>query len=482
MAQQTIQIKNQVLGGISDSKYLGIADSVSKMVGFSLHNEPGVILVNPALKKISASLIDGLIKKSIVASNGETYLFSADSGKVWRIKSDKITMELCYTTSASVGESKCLGGEEYNGYIVWFTQNKVHRISLTNALVTTWATLDLNWKDFLVGDLLYHPSSIQTGVLYVGDNSVIAQLDGETWSQKAFEARLGEQKHRVSILINYLTSIIIGTFISSNVVNSMVALWNTWSTAISFKDELPEVGVNSVLKTDNLVIANIGKKGNFYVFNGSQMEQYKKIPGNWGGPFGPDTAIVHPDANVNANGMPMFALSNVSGNPADQGVYSLGSYSREYNKILNLEYVISTGHMANVEIGSIFMMGTDFFVCWKDNTVPATPIYGVDKVDLDNKFNGAFFETRLIQINRKETKDVFVDVFYRTLPANTDIKIQTRVNHGNWSSPISLVNDTVHKRKYKKIAIKAACIEIRVVTSSYGNTAPEIDLTEISFN
>ncbi len=473
----TIQINNQVLGGIADSKYLGIAGSVAKMVGFDIHSEPGVMKVNQKLTKISGDLIDGLIKRAVPCSNGEIYLFSADSGKIWRIKSDYTTVELCYTTAAGAGESKCLGADEYNGYITWYTQNRVHRITLANALVSTWTTVELNWKTFANGDLLYHPSSVQNDVLYIGDKNVIAQIDVTTFSSNALKIPV---KHRVSCMMNWLTSILAGTFVSDHVRESLAVLWNTWSISFSFKDEIPEGGVNSALKMDNYAVAQIGKKGNFYSFNGSQMDFYKKIPGDWGGPFGPNTAIVYPDANINAGGIPMFGLSNVYGNPADQGIYSLGHYSPNYPIVFNLEFVISTGHIANINIGSIVMVGTNVFVCWKDGN--GTITYGIDKLDMTAKFNGAYFDSRLIQLDRSERKEFLVKVFYRTLPTSTDITLKTKLNNGSWSAaPITLIKDAARQIKYTKVKIKANAAEFRVITSASGNTAPEIEDCQISY-
>ncbi len=470
-----IQINNQVLGGLSDSKYLGIANSVAKIIGFNLHGEPGILKVNQKMTKISASLIDGLIKASVPCSNGETYFFSGDSGKIWRVKSDNSTVELCYTTSAGAGESKCLGATEYKGYIYWGTELRLHRIPIANAKSeSSWTTVTLNWQTFTKGDKDYHPFQIQNDVLYIGDGNQIAQVDNETFSASVMNKWPDE--HRVSALQNYVTSLLFGTIVSSNVVNSIVASWNTWSTNISFKDELPEAGINSFLKTDNFVIGQCGKKGNFYIFNGSQMEQYKRIPGDWSGS---NQAIVYPDANANVNGMPFFGVSNISGNPTEQGVYSFGSYSKEYPKVLNLEYIISTGHTSNIEIGSIVMAGTDMFVSWKDST--STPVFGIDKIDTANKYNGAYLDTRIIQLNRKDKKDIGVNIYYRSLPTGTDITLQASVNYGTFQN-IELLNDTDRKFKFTKIKIRANCIQFRIITSASVNNAPEVDLIEIYYN
>lgn len=467
-----IEIKNQVLGGLSDTKYLGIENSVYRMVGFDLHSEPGVMKVAQKLTKISGSTIDGLCKRKVVASNGETYFFSADSGKIWRVKTD-FTVELAYTTSAAAGESKCLGAAEYNGYIYWATQSRLHRITLANALVSTWTTLDLNWATFTRTDLLYHDMCVQNDILYIADGYALAQVENNTFSATALDLPYPIH-HRISAINKYLTGILSGTFVASTVVEAIVTLWNTWSVSFTFQDELPEIGVNSFLKTDNYVIANIGKKGNFYIFNGQQMEQYKRIPGDWGGFFSTNAAIVHPDANANVNGMPLFGLSNVSGNPALEGVYSFGSYSREYPKVMDLTYPISTGNVANVEIGAIALVGTDMLVAWKDGST-----YGIDKVDTSAKFNGAYYETRIIKIDPSNKKEFSAEIFYRDIPASTDITLFASIDHGAYSE-VTLKTDSIHKKKYNQVMVKGSTVQFKVVTSSNGNNAPEIELAQFT--
>lgn len=474
-----IEIKNQVLGGISDSKYLGIENSVAKMVGFDIHGEPGVMKVNQKLTKISGSTIDELCKHSVTCSNGETYFFSADSGKIWRIKSD-FTVSLAYTTVAEDGESKCLGAEEYNEFILWFTETRVHRIAVATALSeSTWSTVDLNWNDFAVGDLEFHPSVIQNDVLYIGDNYEVAALEDESWTPTgALNIQIKTGGHRISAMMNFLTGILIGTVASSDIVNSIIALWNTWSTHITGKDELPEQGVNAFLKMDNASIASCGKKGNFYLFNGSFSEQFKRVPGDWSGT---KEAIVNSGSNANRFGMPLFGISNVSGNPADQGIYSFGSYSAGYRKVINLEWLISTGKANNVEIGAIALVGYDMLVSWKDNN--NTPSYGVDKLDHSNKYSGAYFETRIIKLDPDQEKEFDFEAYYRLLPTNTDITLKVSINNGAFASipNFTLKNDTLHKRKYNSFKIKASTVQFRVITSASGNNAPEFDLIIISY-
>jgi hypothetical protein len=360
----------------------------------------------------------------------------------------------------------------------------LHRITLANALTTSWSVLDLNWATFTNGDTTYHPMEVQNDVLYIGDKYLVAQVDGGVFSASALDLPYPTH-HRISAFGKYLTGLISGTFVATTVIQSIAALWNTWSISFSSQDELPEPGVNCFIKGDNITLANCGRKGNLYIFNGQQFEQYERIPGDWGGPFSTKEAIVYPDASCNANGLPFFGLSNVSGNPTEQGVYSYGSYSRKYPRIFSLEYPISTGNLSDVEIGSVFMVGTDLFCTWKDSN--GTPSYGVDKLDQNNKYGSAYFETREISVARSERKDFSVDVYYRSLPEGTSITLQAKINNGTWKTVsdipgLELTPDAANNRLFTKVDIKATTVQFRIVTTVSGNSAPEIESVSILFH
>ena len=111
MASNIVTISNWNSGGMADSKWSGIADSLYRMVGVDPHTEAGVLKAEQKLTKNSGTTVDEFCKWQIVSSNGRTYHFSADSGKIWERQSDG-TWTLVYTTfdsrdylltSASIG-------------------------------------------------------------------------------------------------------------------------------------------------------------------------------------------------------------------------------------------------------------------------------------------------------------------------------------------------------------------------------------------
>lgn len=471
-----IIIKNPILGGVADSKYLGIANSVAKMVGIDIHSEPGVIKANQRLKKDSGSTITEFVKNTVVCSNGETYFFSADSGKVWR-RSSAGAYSLAYTTAPAAGGAACLGAREYQGYVYWATESRLHRISTANALVATWVTLDLNFQTFTKTDASYHPLSEQNLVLYAGDGNQLASYDGATFTAAALDVKV---PLRIASLGRYITDLLLGTFAGATVNDTELVRWNTWSPSFSSSDEVPDIGIFNFLATDNIVVVAAGSKGNLYYFNGSQLERYKHVPGDY---TKTKASIIYPDASVSRFGLPLFGVSNVSGNPSDCGIWSLGSFGKEYPVVLNLEYPISTGKIANVEIGSVAMCGDYLLVTWKDSN--STPIYGVDIIDFSNKQGamtvgsdtvaGAFFDTRVIDDTRERAKTFKIDLAYRILPTGTAITVFKKVNHGSWEAVV-LRNDADKKEYVGEVKVPDAnTVEFRTVLTASGDNAPEME-------
>jgi hypothetical protein len=466
----TIILKDFNLGGIANSKYQGPANSVHKLVGFDIHSEPGILKVNQKMTKESGSTVDDLVKAIVPCSDGNAYLFGSTNGKIWKRTSAGV-YSLVATVSPAAGAVGIMDAAEYQGYIYYSMQSRLGRWQIGLA----WSGREDNYATFTNTDADYHPifEQKQTMVLYIGDKNYVAQVDAGTFSDKAVDVK---SPLRISALGKYLTDLLMGSFINSNVSETWVIRWNTWSVSFSSADDVPEVGINCFLPTDNYVLVQAGRKGNFYIYTGV-LEQYKKMPGDWSGT---NEAIVYPNAAVNRNGLPLFGLSNLSGNPTEQGIYSFGSYSQEYSKILNLEYLISTGNSSNIVIGAIVSVGNDLLVSWKDTTTGT--VYGIDKLDTANKFTGAYLDTRVIAVDRGEKKDFNIEVYYRTLPTGCSIQIWQSIDGGSYTQITDTTTDTLNK----KITIDSSVagvntVQFRIKPIASANTAPEIEEIDITF-
>lgn len=465
MANAALLLNNFHLGGMADSKYSGIANSFATGAGLNLHAEPGVLKINQKLTKESGSTVDDAVSMMVVCSDGNTYLFGRTNGKIW-----KRTSSGTYTLQATCANGGILNAREYQGYIFYATNTKIGRWTIG----TSWATRTDNYATFTNGNSAYHPMIVKNVVLYIGDGFNVGQIDENlTYIGDALDL---EKRFIVKSLGEVGNDIIVGAFVASNVVETKVFRWNTYSFSFTSDDFVPEVGINCFLPTDNAAIVQAGQKGNLYAYNGEQLQQFKRIPGDW---TSTNEAHVNSEASINYNGLPLFGLSNGSGNPTNQGVYSFGSFSSNYPQVLNLEYIISTNNLNNVEICSMAMVGNDILVAWKDLNGGTT--YGVDKVDWSNKYSSAFLEFRVLNVDRMNAKDIFFKAAYRSLPANTAITLQKSINNAAYTN-VTLINDTNHFYYYTKERISGAyACQLKVGFTVSGNLAPEIEAFEISF-
>src|SRR3990167_8176655 len=136
------------LAGLSNTKWSGVAQSVSKCQGLDIHSTPGLIKVHQKLTKNSGSTVTEFCRVAVAASNGYSFWFSYTSGKIWA-RSSAGTWTLAYTTVPAAGNAGCLGAAEYNGYIYWATQSRLHRIAIAD-VDGSWTAgqVDDDWQTF----------------------------------------------------------------------------------------------------------------------------------------------------------------------------------------------------------------------------------------------------------------------------------------------------------------------------------------------
>lgn len=451
------------MGGIADSDYLGGEGSVAEMVGFDIHSVGGLLKVNQKLTKSSGITVDDFVKASVSCSDGNSYHFGSTNGKIWK-KTAAGTWSLEATAIPAAGSAGITGAHEYQGYIYYAMQNRLGRWQIG----TAWSTRNDNFAIFTNGDADFHPMRIVNLVLYIGDGKFVAQVDAGTFSANALDIAA---PLRIKSLGRYSTDLLIGTFVNNNVTETELFRWNTWSVSFSASDPIPEVGINCFLPMDNFTLVNAGTKGNLYLYNGSDLEPYKTIKGEWGST---NKAVVHPNAAFNFHGLPLFGVSQQTGAPLNFGVYSLGRTNRNYPFVLNHEYVISTGNKANIEIGSIIGTGDTFLVSWKDTN--SGTVYGVDELDLSNKFSGAYFITRVIMVEREKLSNYKgVDVPYRLLPTGTTIAIEAKMNHGSFVPYASVADSDRNVQAAQVDLSEGSTTQVKVLTTADANNAPEIE-------
>lgn len=365
-------------------------------------------------------------------------------------------------------------GEDLVSYIYYATKNKLSAIRVININNFSNPIFITNFKN---GDDTYHPMVKQNSRLYIGDAQTICQVAEN--GTVTLESDLTVIKpERITALGKFDTDILIGT---KNPMYSRVLRWDTESLTWYAEDEIFESQIWTFLHDDDFVYVIAGNRGRNYYYNGEKCVPFNKIPGNY---------LPEKSVKVNHNsvglflGVPIFGLSNGTGNPALQGLYSLGRFSKDYDSSMDLSYPVSLKVESNqvfdnIEIGAILIRDTQLMYSFKRGDVTQ-----IDIIDWENKYTDAYVESMALlggksrsQLN--STEDILVD--YAELPENTDIEIQYSKNYTEYVE-IETVNDNM----MLQIRAKETIPEIAQLTAKFnfvvdGNAAPRVENFHVNF-
>lgn len=333
--------------------------------------------------------------------------------------------------------------------------------------VTDWTNAEDDWTQFSKGSE-HHPMVQQNLSLFIGDKNVIAEIDstGTLVLQTFFNLPDNE-------IIKALTPFDIDLLIGTQTQRyGRVLRWDGLSESWSAEDDVYEKeGVTAFIVDDNFVYPVAGQKGSIYYYNGAKCEDFTTIPEI----TGQNTIKVNPNAVGFYQGVPVFGVSNVSGNPVLQGVYGIGSYNASYPRSLSLDYPMPSGEFSGVEIGAIIIDGDDMYVSWSDGVDT-----GVGKVDWTAKYASAYMETIGLTpaMNRHQIKTITeVMVPYYSLSTGTNITIGVDPDYTGSFSNKTVQTDT--KRKILKVQSPsvpdAANPRLRIGFTVNGNNSPEIE-------
>lgn len=462
-------------GGIADSLWSGIRNSFYKVVGLDVHSSPGSVTVQQKLTKDSGTTITDLCNVSVALSDGSQLFFSYTSGKIWRLSGGTYT--LVYTTVPTTGTAGCYGACEFNGNIYWATQNYLHYCTVSS--VSNFAGVVPNWRLFTVTDSAWHPMVITNAKLFIGDGNQIASVDSANTFTEAGNVLKIIAPLRIRTMAPLDIDLILGTYIDPTVNFCYIIRWDTVQTTWQYATPIWENGVNAFMWIGETLIAQCGQFGMLYQYTGRSVRPFKRIPGTWSPTSYGD---VKPNAVGVLQGKTIFGLSNGSGNPADEAVYTLGSYSKDYPIVLTEDFPISSGNFSGVTIGSILVVGTNMYVAWQDASGQ-----GVDKLDYSNKYASAYLETIVINLDALYEGNVYRWwANYQSMPAGTSINFQYYKNHQSLVTP---TNSAVNSDPTVSNGVGAFTLEesvdgrvlrIRMNFVVSGNSAPVIESLNIT--
>jgi hypothetical protein len=342
--------------------------------------------------------------------------------------------------------------------------------------LSTFSTSVRRTGVFENGSTTHHPMAVQNLSLFIGDGDVVAEVDNVGGFVQETELNLPDGE-TVQALYPFDTDLLIG----SKAVNmGHVRRWDTVSESWSAQDDVyDEEGVTAFLGDDNYVYPITGPFGRIYFYDGEKMLPYVQIPGEWGPS---KKAVIHANSIAFWMNLPLFGLSNSTGNPQLQGIYGLGSFGRGFDKTLSLDFPISAGTFDNITIGAILVKGADLMIAWK--TASAA---GVDKLDWSAKYASAYFETRILnEVStskgiatarhiQKTLQEVAIP--YADLPANTGITMAyKKQNEANYTN-LAAGKDSTEKQKlyFDQTVPKMAAPQLRASFTVSSNNAPAIE-------
>lgn len=354
--------------------------------------------------------------------------------------------------------------------------------SVADGTVTSETSNDLEdglLKIYRVSDSEYHPVIDHFGIIFIGDGHFVHQVEEQADGSHVFttEALDLYEPYRVKCLGRAPFDLLIGTIISDTISKGRVFRWNTYAESWTVDDEISEVGINAFIPVGHYMFVSAGVGGKLYIYNygTDKLEPYKKIYGN----YTPTAkATIHPNSVGNFNGLALFGVSNVTGNPTDQGVWLLGQATRDYPIVLDLSFPISERSgddlvLSGIEVGGIIVSGLDIYVAWKNGSN-----YGVDKLDYSNKLEAAFLESRIMWIDRSEQQNwaKFVSA-YRQNPDDTYHYINVKVNHAaDWTNLSGLKKDTDRNLWLSDEELQVGnTLQVQIGFVVSGNDAPDFE-------
>ncbi len=472
-------------GGVSDSIYSGIKNSMATMVGTELHAESGLVtaaqqLVNVA-KTGSTVTINDFIKASVACSDGNIYFFGSTAGKVWRLESDG-TLTLQVTASPAAGSAGILDAVEHEGYIYYAMQNRLGRVAV--GAPTAWAGRDDDWATFTNGSTTDHPMFVHDSVLtlYIGDGNLVAQVESGVFSADAINIPV---PYKVRSLNKYETDLVIGAGIADTVNKAALYRWNTYSTVSFSLSRIIDVPwIHSMFYVGNTLFVNAGLAGVIYYFDGSHLNIFRQLPGTYSDT---KTGRIHHTAHDNLFGnQTLFGLSNVAGNPFSQAIWRFGQRDASYPIVLDTPYPISQRSgtdfvLNNLEIGCVVASGHDVFMTWKDTN--SGTVYGIDQIDWSNKLDRAYMESRVIIPDGLLTENFHkMVVNYKSIPSSCDLELQYKNNHSaSWQNAIGQITNTESLQKIGGLQ-PARVMQTKTIFRTSSNTTPGVESIIHTFN
>lgn len=415
-------IYNKFTNGEGQSAY--DESGFDQLQNVDIHSTLGTVQSQLDVENLSDTIDEQTLIE--VVPTGDVYFLSIESGKIWKRAIADGAITLAHTNTNGLGR----GIKYYNGKLYYWTASKLGHFNLSSPWTDTFAT-------FSGGDARH---SLELNLtLWICDSEYIASVNSSgTFSANSLD--LPPQYTGVTLTTDSY-NLLIGAFIGSNVAESRVFLWDTYSDSWTSEDPVDEVGINCWINADGISFASCGTEGNIYYWSGTEMVFFNKIRGI--------TPTRGGSKSTTYQGRPLFASNNY--------VYSLHRSGKDQPIAIAREY------SCNGTISDIMAHGSYLFISHSN---------GVDLVNSD-------MATGVVQTPIYENTFNNVIVSYVSLPAGTSIGISTAINGGAFSEQTA-ITDTVNKKVYFDGGLADAKFgQAKVTLNPHGSFTPVITSIEL---
>jgi hypothetical protein len=442
--------------GIAQSPLIGYQD----VRNLDIFSTPGIVKLNNALAKESASVIENqplwIVKNNASPTNlycldaGGVVYKSTDSGDSW----SKVTGN----TAGGVGQGLIVWKDYL--FVAYGTGIDVYGpLSGSAAWSKAWLAL--------TNDSAFQPMLVSAldGNLYVGNGRYIGKISENsgqnfapgtpaTYTATATSLTLPED-YRVKCLAEQGNNLMIGTWQGTNVYDVKKAdifPWDCSSTTYGQPIQIAECGVHALLTINNFLYILAGVDGAVYKSDGTSAVKIVQIPQSIADLSGGKYLEWYPGAICNYKNRLTFGVGEggTAATIAGMGVYSLAETSR--GTILTHEHTISTGNDGSstiVKVSALCPITRDqITVGWKDGTS-----YGIDRTNTaayTTSYAG-YYITPLYKVGRNLTPKKLSDIEFqlvKKLASNEGVKIEYRTNLTDSFTTLGTYPYSTHSAKF----------------------------------
>ena len=237
-----------------------------------------------------------------------------------------------------------------------------------------------------------------------------------------------------------------------------------------------EDGVNCLFWSGQQLLANAGQYGMIYHYTGRTLVPHQRLPA-FNNAWSPShNGEINPNSAGVWMNLAVIGWTSNNGNPLDNAIYILGSYSNAHPMALSEDFPISSGNLTSINIGAIIGSNENLFAAWQDT---GASTQGVDKLNWSAVYASAFIETMAIPLDEIPEGQTTVERFfaqYQSLPANTSIAFSYYSNWGNKTTPTnSVVTETNDQTIYVDEGVDCRTIRLRLDFTISGNNSPVIE-------